>query len=78
MLESIQNFFSWFVGIFESIFTFIESLLRGIGDMLKALPSAITFLTSGVGNLPPVVAVFATLTITISVVYLIANRETGG
>lgn len=57
---------------------FLESLFRGIGDMLKALPSTITFLTSSVGNLPPIVTVFAFLTITISVVYLIANRETGG
>lgn len=78
MVDSFQNFFQWFADIFESIWTFLESLFRGVGDMLKALPSAITFLTSGVGNLPPVVAVFATLTITISVVYLIANRETGG
>lgn len=78
MLESISNGLNWFIDIFQSLWSFIESLFRGIADMLKALPSAITFLTSSVGNLPPALAVFATLTITISVVYLIANRETGG
>lgn len=78
MLESLVNFFEWIQNIVLSLWTFLESLFRGIGDMLKALPAAITFLTSGIGNLPPTVTVFATLTITISVVYLIANRETGG
>lgn len=78
MLDSVLNFFEWFKDIFLSLFALIESAIKGIADLFQALPSVITYLTSSVGYLPPTLVVFAILTITVSVVYLLANRETGG
>lgn len=78
MLDSVLNFFEWIVNLFSSIFTLIESTLQGIAGLFKALPSVITYLVGSVSNLPSTLVVFALLTISISVVYLIANRQTGG
>lgn len=78
MFEWIQNISQWFIDIFNSVWTFIESLIKGIADLFSVIPQAVTYLTSALGYLPSTLVVFATLSITISVIYLIVGRNTGG
>lgn len=78
MFDWIQNISQWFIDIFNSVWTFIESLIKGIADLFSVIPQAVTYLTASLGYLPSSLVVFATLSITISVIYLIVGRNTGG
>lgn len=78
MLDSIINGFNWFVDTFQSIWNFITSLFSGLVSMLQMIPQVVSMVTGTIGYLPSVLAVFATLTITVSVLYLILGRNSGG
>lgn len=78
MLDMIKNFFDWIVDIVTSLWSFLESFFRGLTDLFRIVPQAISYLTSSLGYLPSTLIVFATLTISISVIYLIVGRNTGG
>ena len=78
MWQALQNFFSYFKDIIESIFSFISSLVTGLIQIFTPIPAAVRMLTQSIGYIPSTLAVFATLTITISVIYLIVGRDTGG
>lgn len=69
------------MGILNQIGTVIASLvqivlnfLTGIYQMIVTVPKALTMLTYSVAQLPPMLLVFATAFITISVVYLVIDR----
>ena len=78
MLDSIINGFNWLVDTFQSIWNFITSLFSGLVSMLQMIPQVVSMVTGTIGYLPSVLAVFATLTITVSVLYLILGRNSGG
>ena len=78
MFEAFSNFVNYFKDIISAIFAFVQSLITGLIQVFKAIPSAIQMLTQSIGYLPSTLAVFATLTITISVIYLVIGRDTGG
>ena len=78
MLDTIKNFFLWIYNLIVDIIGFITSLVTGLINVLKSIPQILTFTTSAIGFLPSVLSVFATLTITISIIYLIVGRHTGG
>lgn len=78
MFETISNFF---LAIWSSIQSWVKLLghaIMGLVDLFKAVPAALSVLTSSVSYLPAVLISFATLSISITVVYLILNREEGG
>lgn len=78
MLETIQNFFDWIVNIVTTVFNFFGSVVSGLWNIAKSIPLVIDMLTSSIGYLPSTIAAFALITITISVVYLLVGRNTGG
>lgn len=78
MLDSITNFFEWIYQTVSTVFDFVGSVIAGLFNIVKSLPMVVTMLTSSIGYLPSTIAAFATLTITISIVYLLVGRETGG
>ena len=78
MLDTLVNFFEWFTGGVESLFSFISSVVTGLFNIIKSLPVVLELLTSSIGFLPSTLVAFATITITISIVYLLVGRETGG
>lgn len=78
MLDTIKNFFLWIYNLIVDIIGFITSLVTGLINVLKSIPQILTFITSSIGFLPSVLSVFATLTITISIIYLIVGRQSGG
>lgn len=78
MLETLQNFFSFVEDFFNQVASFLNNLISGFINIFKSVPLAINMLSSSILHLPSTLLVFATLTITISVVYLVVGRDTGG
>lgn len=64
----------WFLDIFSSLVNFVISIITGLIDVIKMLPSIISTLTTSIGFLPDFLIVFSTITLVISIVYLLAGR----
>lgn len=62
------------VNFFIAVGTLIVNFISGVFQMLQMLPSAISLLSYSVSMIPPVLVVFATAFISVSVVYLIIGR----
>lgn len=60
--------------VLASLVQIVINLLTGIFQMITTVPKALTMLTYSVAQLPPMLLVFATAFITISVVYLVIDR----
>ncbi len=75
MLDWIKNFLESLWDIILSLVGFVEQIAKGLTDLLKYLPEVVSMVTSSIGWLPSVLTVFATLSITVSVIMLIAGRN---
>lgn len=62
------------LGFFETLLDFVGFLIEGLAELLLMIPSAFTMLTYSIGFLPAVLLAFASVAITISIVFLIINR----
>lgn len=62
------------LGFFETLLDFVGFLIEGLGELLLMIPSAFTMLTYSIGFLPSVLLAFASIAITVSIVFLIVNR----
>lgn len=78
MLDTLVNGFNWIMDLLQTIADFIVNTIMGLGNIIKSIPMVISMLTQSIGYLPTTIAAFATITITISVVYLLVGRQTGG
>lgn len=75
----------WFVSFFQDIaqtlsgvVNFIVTLVSGLLTLIKMLPSLIADMTSAVGFLPGVLTTFFGVSVTVTVIFLIAGRGQGG
>lgn len=75
MLEWFQSFFSSIGDTIVSLVQFVVSIGQALFDLIKMLPTVISMLVSSIGYLPSMLALFATLSISISVIYLVAGRN---
>lgn len=78
MLETITNFFTSISDFLTSLIDFLINQITGLLQVFRTIPSVISMFSRAIAFIPPSIAVFATLTITISVVYLVVGRDTGG
>lgn len=62
------------LGFFETLLDFVGFLIEGLAELLLMIPSAFSMLTYSIGFLPSVLLAFASIAITISIVFLIVNR----
>lgn len=62
------------LGFFETLLDFVGFLIKGLAELLLMIPSSFTMLTYSIGFLPSVLLAFASIAITISIVFLIVNR----
>lgn len=62
------------LGFFETLLDFVGFLIEGLAELLLMIPSSFTMLTYSIGFLPSVLLAFASVAITISIVFLILNR----
>lgn len=70
-LKELGQFFQTFL---DMAVNFIQQLLT----FIKLIPVGVTMLVTSVGYLPSILIVFATLSITVSVIYLVLGRGQGG
>ena len=78
MLETLKNAFDKVSEFFDTIIDFISSIVGGFINLFKTLPLVKDFATSSISSLPSFLLAFATITVVISIVYLILGRQTGG
>lgn len=70
MIDALKSI----LGFFETLLDFVGFLIEGLAELLLMIPSAFTMLTYSIGFLPSVLLAFASVAITISIVFLIINR----
>lgn len=78
MLQDILQACRWIIDTLQNVFTFVISLFTDFIEVLKVIPGVLSAITSAIAFLPDIVTVFAVLTITISVIYVMAGRDQGG
>lgn len=77
-MQYIIDLFTSLFDIFTSAWKAIGNIVQGLFVFLKNLPQALSLLTNSVMTLPPLVYTFAVVFISISVIYLVLGRDTGG
>lgn len=60
--------------IIGSLVQIVLNFLQGIFQMIITVPKALTMLTYSIAQLPPMLLIYATAFITVSVVYLVIDR----
>lgn len=70
MIDALKSI----LGFFETLLDFVGFLIKGLVELLLMIPTAFTMLTYSIGFLPSVLLAFASVAITISIVFLIINR----
>ena len=74
----MNNFFDWIVETVSSLVEFLWTLIKGLIQLISLIPTAVNMLTNSIGILPSILVAFATATITISVIFILVGRESGG
>lgn len=64
----------WIIDTFSSLIEFIISIFTGLFSVVKMIPSIITTLMSGIGYMPSYLVAFATITLVVCIVFLLAGR----
>lgn len=72
------KFFDWLVDIITALVDFLWTLIKGLIQLISLIPSGVTALTNSIGLLPSLFVGFATATITISVIFILVGRNSGG
>ena len=77
MLQWLSNIGNWLVDTFDPIIAFFKSVVHGLFTLIKLYPKITTFVSSALGYIPSIFALFITLTVIIYIVYLIVGRDAG-
>ena len=78
MLHAITDFFTWVVDTVKSLLEFVWTIIEGTLQLISLIPSATKTLTDGLTHLPTLLVGFATATITVSIIFIILGRSSGG
>lgn len=63
---------------FHSLIDIVVNLIQQLITFIMLIPVGVNMLITSVGYLPSILIVFATLSITVSVIYLVLGRGQGG
>lgn len=74
----IINFIKDFAQTISGIVNFAVTLVQGLLTLIGMLPSLIADMTTAVGFLPTILVTFFGVSVTVTVVFLIAGRGHGG
>ena len=76
---------NWLISFFQDIsqmlsgvVNFVVTLVDGLLSLIKMLPSLIADMTTAVGFLPMVLTTFFGVSVTVTIIFLIAGRGQGG
>lgn len=77
-MNYIISFIQDLAQILSGIINFVVTLANGLLTLFKMLPSLIADMTSAVGFLPAVLTAFFSVSVTVTIIFLIAGRGQGG
>lgn len=74
MLTWLASVWNAVVSAIVAALSFLGSFIQGIWQLFVMLPNAISLLSYAITMIPPVLMVFATAFVSVSIVYLIIGR----
>ena len=77
-MNYIIDFLKELGSFFQTLIGMVVNLIQQLITFVMLIPVGVNMLISSVGYLPSILIVFATLSITISVIYLVLGRGQGG
>lgn len=77
-MSYIINFLKELGQFFETALDMAVNFVQQLLTFIKLIPVGVNMLVTSVGYLPSILIVFATLSITVSVIYLVLGRGQGG
>lgn len=77
-LNYIIDFLKELGSFFQTLIGMVVNLIQQLITFVMLIPVGVNMLITSVGYLPSILIVFATLSITISVIYLVLGRGQGG
>ena len=78
MLQWIQDFFTSIGNMIGGLLNLIVTAGQGLLTLVQMLPSLISDMSFAVGLLPTVLVTFFSISLTVTIIYLILGRGTGG
>lgn len=76
MLQWIQNWLQAVWDTIVSLLSFVAGIFKSMFDIIKLLPTVVSLVIDSIGFLPSVVSLFAIISVSLSIAYLIAGRNT--
>lgn len=77
-MEFITNFIDWIKNIIDSVVDFFTGFIENLVLLFKYIGIAASMAYDLIAGLPDWLQVFGTVTIVVSVIFMILGRETGG
>lgn len=77
-LEAINNFIDWFKSIIDAVSEFFASVVETATQLYEYISYAAEMAYKLVASLPPWLQAFATVTVLVSILFMVLGRETGG
>lgn len=77
-MDAILDWFDWLSDVIESVFDWFTGFLEKTMNLFEYLGQATELTGSLIAALPPWLQIFGTITITVSVIYMILGRSSGG
>ena len=68
------EFFKSIINTISTLFDFVSYLINGHVELFSMIPSGFALLSYSIGFLPTVLLAFASVAITLSIIYLIIGR----
>lgn len=77
-MKQIASLFQGLYDLIDTVFGFLGQFFDSLFTIIRNIPGTLSFLTGAIAGLPAFVVSFATITLSITIAYFIANRKTGG
>lgn len=77
-MNYIIDFLKELGSFFHTLLDMVVNLIQQLITFIMLIPVGVNMLVTSVGYLPSILIVFATLSITVSVIYLVLGRGQGG
>ena len=68
------EFFKSIINTISTLFDFVSYLINGLVELFAMIPSGFSLLSYSIGFLPTVLLAFASVAVTLSIIYLIIGR----
>lgn len=77
-MEFFTNFIDWFKNIIDTVWGFLTGFIENLVLLFKYIGIAANLAYQLIAGLPDWLQVFGTVTILVSVIFMILGRDTGG